>query len=252
LELKQELDVKEIVCVGSCRILEPLRSVGLNLNQKSIYGYTHNTKEHIQLIKTVGIMPSWESYVYNMVGRKKDLFLKPLLISDDRIFVVEICSIRVLEYDGVFLQLNRFYEFCNQFADNKKKPISFQDQDSIRSWLSNIKSLPFNYKKIKFYEQNQQEIIDDVNELISILGSNVIFVSHFNVDNFGGSIPQRKIIIEALKYLEFQTGINFYDPTSDVLAKGFKSSCIDAGHYQDYFINVIGNSIKNKIIGLCT
>ena len=75
----------------------------------------------------------------------------------------------------------------------------------------------------------------------------VLFVSHFNTDYQGKSVPQRKLIVDAIEAVAVEAGCHAFDPTPDVLDAGLESSIKDLGHYTPEFEARIAERLEEEI-----
>lgn len=240
----------EIGIIGSCRVYDPLLHSSFSLNQKHIYGFTHNTKEHLQLL-TLGLKGSPDTQTLAEItcipcgyrGFESESI-------EGRYYVVEISSVRVVEYQGWILQINRFFKFCTQYSPVLLNALSFSSEDALRHGLSQCTDLPMNIDEINFYEQSEDEIAADIIEIHRILNGKVIFVSHFDTDQFGNSITQRRKIINAMSTVSIRNGIKIFDPTPHLKAFGIEKAVIDLGHYTPEFQTEMSKILSHEVNGL--
>ena len=240
--------MKKYLGIGSCRLLTPLHY--LNSKDVCIYnslknwyikntfqgnqfiGKLHNTKEIIQLIELLKgkitlsnemlslFLTSFskfrcpraprEKYSEQIIKNIKDNFNKL-----DKIFI-EISSIKCYMY--------------------KNKPVN----------LEHISGCPFieDYKSL-MYKQDKNEIINDLEYIIELIGSNkLIFVSHFNISG----IQNRLTIKESLEFVCKKYNIPLILPYEhlDLKNKGYLLQG-DLLHYTFEGVDVATNEYKKYL-----
>jgi len=194
--------MKYFMGIGSCRILTPL----YHNNSDDVYvfnslknwyverlfqgnhflGKLHNTKEIIQFIKLIKnqitlsdeilslFLTSFSKFRFPKVPREENpgKILRIIQKNLHKIskFIIEISSIKVYLY--------------------KKNPVFIEHISSKNPYISNFESLK--------YEQQENEILNDLEEIVKLLGSEkIVFVSHFNIPG----IKNREIIKKSLKII---------------------------------------------------
>lgn len=236
----------KISVIGSCRVQDPLIVRGIALDQRGLDGYTHNTKEHLQLLAAPPAEPLTGpiSRITNLPARRTAVD-----VSDpDRWFVVEICSVRVVKYDDWYMQINKFAQYVQELGGSDFNALSFKSQQALRERLAQVPDLTFDASRIEFYEQDEDEVYADTLEINRRLGGRALFVGHWDVDQLGRPIPQRSIIRKALSRLALDEGVLFFDPTPYV--KRAPGAFKDLGHYADPFKPVIGRILANRLSDL--
>ncbi len=232
-----------ISVIGSCRVQDPLIVRGVALDQRGLDGYTHNTKEHLQLLAEPSAEPLAGpiSRITNLPARRAAVDVA----DPDRWFVVEICSVRVVKYDAWYMQINKFAQYVQELGGADFNALSFKSQEALRGRLAQIPDLTFDGARIEFYEQGEDEVYADALEINRRLGGRALFVCHWDVDQLGRTIPQRSVIRKALSRLAMDEGVFFLDPTPYV--KRSPGAFKDLGHYADPFKPVMGRILANRI-----
>lgn len=260
--------VPRITVLGSCRVHTPcsiLEKQGrILLNQKKIFGFVHNTREIIQqaqimageisvpsrLRPYVNIPDNWAPPKASSPQSFGDIF------RDTDIFVVEISSVRLIQFKALFLQINRTRELI---ADQNPDLRTWWD-DLIRYGRNSFRAAPQREpanvaEEVAFglsaIEQDANALLDDINKISAMLAKPVLYVSHFNLDYDCKPIPQRQLIADTLESASREFGVKYIDPTPLVIANGFKESIMDLGHYKEEFepkvADLIGTRIDNMV-----
>lgn len=232
-----------ISVVGSCRVQDPLIARGVVLDQQGIGGYTHNTREHLQLLSDPPLLPP-SAAISKMVNLPMER--KAVDVGDpDRWFVVEVSSIRVVKYESWYMQINRFAQYIGELAGTQFNALSFKSQDDLRAQLAPIPGLPIDAQRIEFYEQGEEEICVDLREIHRQLGGRVLFVCHWDTDLKGRKIAQRTVVRNALNRLVMDDGFFYLDPTP--YARRVPDVFVNQGHYADWFKPIMGRILANRL-----
>ncbi|MDQ7787555.1 MAG: hypothetical protein RDU01_08095 [Thermodesulfovibrionales bacterium] len=195
--------------IGSCRVY----SIPNDFNGNFIFlnepvGYTHTIKEHIQLIKHLRgekqIPSEFLQYIYTFYGgnqKRQDidsLFLhNKLMIDKADLYLVEISSLKVIEYNGYYFQQNRFLKYSNH---NIPPP---------------SEELLVNYK---IYTQNDIDFHRDYVALIDELRDKpIIFTGHINLKKENNEyIENRQTINTLLEKFSKMHGKFYYDLSTKI------------------------------------
>ena len=100
--------------------------------------------------------------------------------------------------------------------------------------------------------QDELELERGVREIISLLGPNICFVNHINIEKSDGNkLLSRNLLCEMLGSVAERLGVLLFDPTEKVLqdrSKILEKGGLDINHYSDYGEEVIGEAILEKIM----
>lgn len=241
-------NIEGFCSIGSCRTYEPLKLSNVKLDQKIVYCYTHNTREHLQLLTMAcEKIPSCH-FLSKVTGIPLEFAWRKGDHQDNIFYVIEISSIRVLKHKNYYLQINKFTNAVSSHYGINSTPLSFTTPESFKKTLSTVENFPLKINEIEYYEQDEDELLGDILKIQQILEGRVIFISHFNISKGGELAPQRQIIQKSLHKAHRLFGIKFFDPTDCVLAHGFQNACIDKSHYKEDFIPVMSEEIIRAIV----
>lgn len=261
------LEKPTVTVFGSCRVHTPctlLRNAGrVSMNQKNIFGYTHYTSEILQQFALIsgGKAPPQRLRPYLNIP---DYWQEPPrradsheafheAFADTDLFVVEVSSVRRLLFKAVYLQINRVRELL---VGEDEKLLRQWWNPLVRSGDNNAIRQGINWPTplqqeigpvIESSEQGVEELVADMRRIKTYLRKPVLFVSHFNTDYKGVSIPQRQLIIDAMRVMMGDGHCGFYDPSLDVLTAGLETSIQDLGHYKVAFEPLIADRLHAQM-----
>lgn len=251
---------------GSCRVVTPGAILAaarkLRLNQRNIFGFVHNTREITQQFRIVtgdfqpasqlrpflNIPPRWKS----PEAMPLDQFHADFAETD--IFIVEISSIRLLQFRSLFLQIHRTREILapgmEQEAWWRKLTRSGEnDQGLILPHLTDPVHIRI-ASTLTSVEQTVQEVRREALRIRGFLRKPVLFVTTFNCDYKRQPVPQRTVIAEALAALDGNSDSAVFDPTTAVLDRGLPEAVRDLGHYTEAFEAEIADRMMDAVTAL--
>jgi len=256
--------VPKVTVFGSCRVYTPcsiLQKDGkIKLNQKNIFGFTHYSSEILQQFDLISgarqaparlrpymnINDDWTAPPPADFSRFREMF------SETDIFVVEVSSIRQVVFKSTFLQINRVMERLVKNEEIQKrwwKPMLISSKNNFAHYPLETAS-PVEaelVRQIQIREQTPGQIRRDISSILQRLDKPVLFVSHFNLQKNNKPVPQRQLIVDALKTIDGQLGVSVFDPTKAVMDHGIEASLIDLGHYKPEFEPYIATLIWDKL-----
>lgn len=253
-----------VTVFGSCRVHAPCsmlhKSAAVELFQSNIFGFVHYTSEVIQQFELItGARPApprlrpflnipdhWRAPEHRDVAS----FHEQFRATD--VFVVEVSSIRKLLFKALYLQINRARELLVPDDDTQKNwwtpLVRHGENRSAEYKLSTASDLQKEIVlNLKVKDQTFEDILFDMKRIKRFLRKPVLFVSHFNTDYQGKSVPQRKLIVDAIEAVAVEAGCRAFDPTPDVLDAGLENSIQDLGHYKPEFEARIAERLQEEI-----
>jgi len=253
-----------VTVFGSCRVHAPCsmlhKSDAVELFQSNIFGFVHYTSEVIQQFELItgarpvpprlrpflNIPDHWRAPEHRDVAS----FHEQFRATD--VFVVEVSSIRKLLFKAFYLQINRTRELLVSDDDTQKNwwtpLVRHGENRSAEYKLSTASDLQKEIVlNLQVKDQTFDDILFDMKRIKRFLRKPVLFVSHFNTDYQGKSVPQRKLIVDAIEAVAVEAGCHAFDPTPDVLDAGLESSIKDLGHYKPEFEARIAERLEEEI-----
>jgi hypothetical protein len=251
---------------GSCRVVTPvaiLAAAGkLRANQRNIFGFVHNTQEitqqfgivtgHLQppsrLRPFLNVPPSWATPEVMPLNQFHVDF------AETDLFIVEISSIRLLQFKSLFLQIHRTREILaptmNQQAWwNNLTRRGENDNSLILPHLTDPVQIEI-ASALTSVEQTVLTVQREAEQIRGFLRKPVLFVSIFNSDYKRQPIPQRTVITKALGALAVNIQSAVFDPTTAVLDRGLPHAVLDLGHYTPTFEAEIADRLMDTLTAL--
>ena len=266
---KIECNNKIIISIfGTCRVFVPfslIKDSNLIINNTSIPGYAHTTKEILQQLKNMNNELKIENNLVELVsqnGLSKFQNNNSLLESD--IVIIEVSSLRLIEIDGIYLRSNLLRDFLKQYAKIGKFDIFWKDllHNRLKEDLEISYDIDFNelssdvqyiLKNVKCIEQEKNDFLKDLEKIISYLDKRqkVLLISHFDMYVTGKEIrvPERVKIKEWLQ--EFADTLNnvfFYNPRYKLEKFGVDRGLLDNSHYSKEFESYISKTYKELLL----
>ncbi|MFC4297924.1 capsular biosynthesis protein [Castellaniella hirudinis] len=258
-----------ISTIGSCRVAGPMTKLqaprNFVLDNRLLYGFTHNTKETIQAIRYMRGEITLPEHVWPFISSEP---LRESNAADaqpaDTRHVVEISSIKVLELDGKHLQLVRFKEalsFCPEllkiFFDHASREALDKRQTALQA-APGFAHVPEHVRHALSHTvmrtQNAQEILDDLKTIQQLLGDTFVLVTHCNAINAENRlIADRAQMVETVTLAASALGIPLVDPGALLAhfgqSRGMPDEGRDTAHYTPTFAKLVGHAICETLLG---
>lgn len=254
--------------MGSCRVYTPLtlasKATKLKLAWEPSYGYRHNPLELLQGLDILrgklkppvelgGLLNLRNSETFGETDRFKIRF------SNIEAMVVEVSSIRIIEYNGWQLQLNRVREALLAKGVKEHDISNLFQADSPREAVlaplraSGADDLVSIVEQGRFYELPPTPLVTAVLRLRAALDMPVIFVGNVSHGSGGEWIAQRVGLAAALAQVASHKAETFYfDPTRIVDRYKLDEVMLDLGHYRPSFEPDMGAEFVMAIDGFCS
>lgn len=239
-----------VVILGSCRVRDPLAACARNgqtqLAQGPV-GHIHNPSEILQALETLDgarqLREELRDYLSFSARYRPDGSdqLAPLRREAD-VVVVEISSLRIVRFEGVHLQINRFREMAAKAGVPRELLSSmYTDPDAWRAAVAqvDVDSAEGNFRPVvgsEFWEMDGDEITNALTGIRALLPGPLLLVG-IVVNNFQGKpVPQRAVLRNRLaSFAATNDGVGFLDPTDAAEAFGYRAALKDLGHYTPEF-----------------
>ncbi|OZI35723.1 capsular biosynthesis protein [Bordetella genomosp. 1] len=262
-----------ISTIGSCRVAGPMTKVQAQrnfvLDNRLLYGYTHNTKETIQAIRYMRgelTIPeaAWKFLSDQPYRASNPLRSRESVPKEDR-HVVEISSIKVLEYRDTYLQLVRFKDALSFCPELRKIFFDHPGADAREARLAALQAtpsfsrVPANVQDVLretvLRTQTATEIESDLKQIAQILGQHFVLVTHCNAMNAQNQlIADRAKMVERVSRAASRAGITLVDPGALLAAygqeRGMPEDGRDTAHYTPAFARLVGKEIADKLLGV--
>jgi FkbM family methyltransferase len=225
-----------VTLFGTCRF----DKIDYNTNLNNLIGYTHNTKEVLQFIRSlkgeIAIPPPYNTLCFKTaieksIGIDMNNHHYKHQFNNTKIFVIEICSRKKYIHNNYFLHHICVDKRMTHFNNNTPKDIL--DSYTIET-------------------QSDEEIENDIIEIQKLLyPRKVVIVSHYNSKINGEYIESRNGLICLLDKICEKHGISFVNPRealsqytqeqlmSDNLSDYTEFGLCEFGKYMNNYINTL-------------
>lgn len=252
-----------IGALGSCRVHKPLGILAdagaVQFKTDNVIGYIHNPLETIQAIRLLRgeiKAPLELAPLINIVAPQRlgarDRFAR--LVNNSDVILIEISSVRIVEFRGWQLQINRLREFLRPFGLGPRDLGKLFDPECdraqfLREHMPEASPLAKELvENAKFYELDGEALLNALRELREVVGAPVVFVGIVTKKFDGTAIEQRTNIQLALQLVARSRSDTFaIDPTGVVEQHGIESSMLDLGHYREEFIPTFADHLRGQI-----
>jgi hypothetical protein len=263
-ETTMDTERPTVTVFGSCRVHEPClmlhKSGVVRMDQGNIFGFVHYTSEVFQQFELVAgaraapprLRPFLNIPDHWRAPERQDIAAFRERFEATDVFVVEISSIRKLIFKALFLQINRTRELLVRDDETQKNwwaPLVRYGENRTAQY--NLAAASELQKEIvtnlQVKDLTFDDLVSDMRRIKRFLRKPVLFVSHFNTDYQGKSVPQRKLIVDAMEAVAVDAGCRAFDPTPHVLDAGLENSIKDLGHYKPGFEARIAERLREEI-----
>jgi len=257
--------MKPVVTVfGTCRVYEPIKILAdlgnVSLNNDMVFGYTHTTKELLQMLKLQSGEFDCDKQTRKFIVKKIEHYetAKNKHFKDSQVTFIELSSLRLFSLNGVYLRSNLIYWFLNTLLSDaevfwndvihqRKKPIS--DYSTLKELSDEEK---FVIKNITCKIQTQDDFLADLEEIYTYIpkGQQLVFVSHFDmkVKNSEVRVPERVNIYKWLKeYCEKKRKNHIFNPRYLLEEYGYGNGLLDNSHYTKRFETELSSTFMNLL-----
>ena len=252
-----------VVAIGSCRVYEPLRAArdaGHIESLGILFPHIHNPLEIIQALKILAGAPLPPEEIWPLTnvsaGIEKIRARAFGVAAPSDVMVVELSSIRLIEFAGWQLQINTFRE---RLAAEGVSLKWIKDLYSDPSQAEHARELILqaNLSQVvrtvvegaTFSEMTAADVLASLDAIVTLANRPVMFVGHCSVDQNDSVIGQRKLINDVTKeYTVNKDNTEFFDPTRLVQHFGFDTVMQDLGHYRSNFYPRVGMDMADAIV----
>lgn len=255
--------IKRVTTIGTCRVFEPILLLSnqslLTMNNSMVYGYTHTTKELIQMLYTHNDSFNCDISQLKFILKNIDHYevAKNKNLEESDVVVIEISSIRVITNDHVhYYKANLIHNYILESLDNAElywkdlthNRVKKLTEYGVKKDLSDV-DVDF-INGIECINQNRNDFISDLEKILSLIPKDrkVIFVSHFDmkIDNIEQRVPERVLVAKWLEEFCDIYGCVFYNPRFDLEKYGYAKGLLDNTHYTKEYERIL----SNKYLGL--
>jgi hypothetical protein len=261
----------KIALIGTCRMHDPLQNLWSDesyivLNDKRP-SFTHNSSEIIQRIEHYG-----GDYVYPeelqdyQIQTSSTTLKEGIEISDVDFFIVEISSLKLIQFNKHHLQWNYITSQVREKLGGEigEKWLTMM-HDAFKGEGGEVaKTDIFDYpghiseevikilSSVEVRTQSLEDLEDDMKKIHGLTRGKVIFVTHINATGKGGSeIKARSGLIRSIVEICNNNGFRCIDPSEMLSSIGQKKLMNEMGedteHYNKEVIDEIGQFLLGRV-----
>jgi len=244
-----------VTVIGSCRVYTPFKMLEddgrVELRNQGVYGYTHYAKEAVQQLEVMKgalrIPVSLARYITHKrlpPGAEDAQWVSTARndLSETDLLVVEVSSLKEIDFRGYYLQINRLREQL------------IGENPALKDWWRAIYDRGAQIDRTKYRQstpngtdraiveltnvavQEQDSLFEDMARIADYHDGPTLFVSHFNTTTFGGDrIPIRDRLAGYVEEGAKALGHQFFNPRELVEAFGLELALQDLAHYTPPF-----------------
>jgi hypothetical protein len=255
--------IPRVTVLGSCRVWTPFKLLAdagdIQLQNAGVYGFVHYAKEVVQQLRVMnaslriprGLTP-YITHKQVPVGDDDMLDTGFNDLRDTDILVVEISSLKEIEFEGFYLQINRLRE---QLVRDRPTLITWwkelYEKDVSRprrEYLSN--DMVATERNIVVWTdvtiQDQASLVRDMTAIRSFFGGPVLWVSHFDTPTFEGApIPIRNDLVRFVRDSAEALEDRFFNPRPLIEAFGMRRALQDLAHYTPEFETLLAHWLRD-------
>jgi hypothetical protein len=247
-----------VTVLGTCRVFDPFALLAkrgaVEVRNAGVYGFTHYTKETLQQLRAMhgelAIPAELQPYVTHHklpAGADGNLATAENRLDQTDLLVVEISSLKEIEFRGFYLQINRLrgelvgereelQGWWKRLYDKEKLGRSAAEREPFLSGdLSPLeRGLVL---EVDVQLQTAESMLADMEAIRGYFGGPILWVSHFDTKGLksGVEIPLRRQLVRAAEAGAASLGQPFFNPRRDIEEFGMAQALEDMAHYKPEF-----------------
>lgn len=265
-----------VTVLGTCRVYDPFEILArrgvVELANTGVYGFTHYTKETLQQLRVMhgelAIPFELKPYITHKkipAGADDNLATPENHLTETDLLVVEISSLKEIEFRGFYLQINRLrnelvgereqlQEWWRRLYD---KEAERGPQRQARDEFLSDDLGPLERDLVTGVEvqlQTAESMRADMEAIRRFFGGPILWVSHFDTKALksGAEIPLRKQLVSAAQAGAATLGQPFFNPRQDIEQFGLTEALEDMAHYEPEFQAELASRFERMLPELLT
>lgn len=264
-----------VTVLGTCRVYDPFAILAergvVELGNAGVYGFTHYTKETLQQLRAMhgelALPAELGPYVtHNQLAARSDgtLVTAENRLEETDLLVVEISSLKEIEFRGFYLQINRLrsrlvgereelQRWWKRLYDKEKLGRSAAEREEfLGEDLSPLeRDLVLG---IDVQLQTEESIRADMEAIRAYFDGPILWVSHFDTVGLksGVEIPLRKRLVSAAEAGASSLDQPFFNPRRDIEEFGMRRALVDMAHYEPEFQAELASRFERMLPELVT
>jgi len=262
-----------VTVLGTCRVYDPfeiLEKRGLvEVCNSGVYGFTHYTKETLQQLRVMheelAIPAELQRYVTHHelpADAGGNLATVANRLDETDLLVVEISSLKEIEFQGFYLQINRLrnelvgereelQRWWKRLYDKEKLGRSREEREPFLG--GDLSPLERDLVlEIDVQMQSAESMLADMEAIRGYFAGPILWVSHFDTVGLktGVEIPLRQQLVRAVEAGAASLGQPFFNPRQDIEDFGMTQALVDMGHYKPEFQAELASRFERMVPGL--
>jgi hypothetical protein len=255
-----------VTVLGTCRVYDPFKILAeqgvVELSNAGVYGFVHYAKESLQQLRVMhgelAIPLSLKPYITHKAiptGADDTLATPEYHLSETDLLVVEISSLKEIEFDGFYLQINRVRnQLVGEDEERKrwwkrlydKEPedqVSLDRAEFLDDDLSPIERDLI--LRLTVQIQTEASMLRDMERIKSYFDGPILWVSHFDTKTLAGKeIPIRKQLVRSVEAGAANVDQRFFNPRTTVERFGLAEALEDMAHYTPAFQQLLAERFE--------
>jgi hypothetical protein len=264
-----------VTVLGTCRVYDPFEILAkrgvVEVCNDGVYGFTHYTKETLQQLRVMhgelAIPAELQRYVtHHKLPADADgnLATAENRLDETDLLVVEISSLKEIEFRGFHLQINRLrnelvgereglQQWWKRLYDKEKLGRSREAREPFLS--EDLSPLERDLVlEIDVQMQTAEAMRADMEAIRAYFDGPILWVSHFDTVGLksGVEIPLRKQLVRAAEAGAASLGQPFFNPRQDIERFGLPQALDDMAHYKPEFQAELASRFERMLPELLT
>jgi hypothetical protein len=264
-----------VTVLGTCRVYDPFALLAergvVELRNAGVYGFTHYTKETLQQLRAMhgelALPAELGPYITHKqlpAGADGTLATAENRLDETDLLVVEVSSLKEIEFRGLYLQINRLrgrlvgereglQRWWKRLYGKEKLGRSAEEREPfLGEDLSPLeRDLVLG---IDVQLQSAESMLADMEAIRAFFDGPILWVSHFDTVGLksGVEIPLRKRLVAAVEAGAARLGQPFFNPRRDIEGFGMEQALEDMGHYKPEFQAELASRFERMLPELLT
>lgn len=257
-----------VTVLGTCRVYDPFKILAeqgaVELSNAGVYGFVHYAKESLQQLQVMhgelAIPLSLKPYITHKeisAGADDTLATPEYHLDQTDLLVVEISSLKEIEFDGFYLQINRVRkQLVGEREERKRWWKRLYDKEpevpgrprGDRSEFLDEDLSPIERDlilRLSVQIQTAASMLRDMERIKSYFDGPILWVSHFDTKTLAGQeIPIRKQLVRSVEAGAANLDQPFFNPRETVEEFGLPKALEDMAHYTPAFQELLAERFQ--------
>lgn len=265
-----------VTVLGTCRVYDPFEILArrgvVELGNAGVYGFTHYAKETLQQLRVMhgelSIPFELAPYITHKAipaDADDNLATPENHLTDTDLLVVELSSLKEIEFRGFHLQINRLRnELVGEREELQRWWKRLYDKEAERGPLRRARDefltedlSPLERGLVAGIEvqlQAADSMLVDMEAIRAYFDGPILWVSHFDTKGLksGVEIPLRQRLVRAVEDGAASLGQPFFNPRPAIEEFGLPEALEDMAHYKPEFQAELASRLERLLPELLT